>query len=127
MEITNVEKKEKSIAAVTVVVSPAEFDEAVNTVYKKNRNSIMVPGFRKGKAPRKIIERMYGEVTFYYDAADALFGDAYEAALKENDLTAVDQPKIDIKAIGKDGVTYECEVQLEPEVTLGQYKGLEIE
>ena len=125
--MATVEKLEKDRAKLTITIDAEAFEKAVEAAYHRNAKQYPIPGFRKGKAPRKIIERMYGEGTFYYDAADALFGDAYEAALKENDLTAVDQPKIDIKAIGKDGVTYECEVQLEPEVTLGQYKGLEIE
>jgi trigger factor len=126
MEITNVEKKEKSIAAVTVVVSPAEFDEAVNTVYKKNRNSIMVPGFRKGKAPRKIIEGMYGKGVFHEDAINDLAPKAYAQAVKEKELKVVASPALESADVGEDGsLTMVIDAVLYPEITLKQYKGLE--
>ena len=126
MEITNVEKKEKSIAAVTVVVSPAEFDEAVNTVYKKNRNSIMVPGFRKGKAPRKIIEGMYGKGVFHEDAINDLAPKAYAQAVKEKELKVVASPTLESADVGEDGsLTMVIDAVLYPEITLKQYKGLE--
>ncbi|MCR5649234.1 MAG: trigger factor [Oscillospiraceae bacterium] len=126
MEITNVEKKEKSIAAVTVVVSPAEFDEAVNAVYKKNRNSIMVPGFRKGKAPRKIIEGMYGKGVFHEDAINDLAPKAYAQAVKEKELKVVASPALESADVGEDGsLTMVIDAVLYPEITLKQYKGLE--
>ena len=126
MEVTNVEKKEKSIAAVTVVIEPAEFEEAVNAVYKKNRNSIMVPGFRKGKAPRKIIESMYGKGVFHEDAINDLAPKAYAQAVKEKELKVVASPALESADIGEDNsVTLVIDCVLYPELTLKQYKGLE--
>ena len=126
MEITNVEKKEKSIAAVTVVVTPAEFDEAVNAVYRKNRNSIMVPGFRKGKAPRKIIEGMYGKGVFHEDAINDLAPKAYAQAVKEKELKVVASPALESADVGEDGsLTMVIDAVLYPEITLKKYKGLE--
>ena len=126
MEITNVEKKEKSIAAVTVVVSPEEFDEAVNAVYKKNRGSIMVPGFRKGKAPRKIIEGMYGKGVFHEDAINEIAPQAYAQAIKEKELKVVASPALEAADVGEDGsLTLVIDAVLYPEITLKKYKGLE--
>ncbi|MBR5115256.1 MAG: trigger factor [Oscillospiraceae bacterium] len=126
MEITKVEKKEKSIAAVTVVVSPEEFDEAVNAVYKKNRGSIMVPGFRKGKAPRKIIEGMYGKGVFHEDAINEIAPQAYAQAIKEKELKVVASPALEAADVGEDGsLTLVIDAVLYPEITLKKYKGLE--
>ena len=107
---------------------PAEaFDEAMQKSYLKNRGRINVPGFRKGKAPRKLIESMYGEGVFYDDAFDSLFPEAYQAAVKENDLHPVDQPQVDIGQIGSGKeLQFTCEVYVRPEVTLGEYKNLTI-
>jgi len=107
---------------------PAEaFDEAMQKSFLKNRGRINVPGFRKGKAPRKLIESMHGEGVFYDDAFDSLFPEAYQAAVKEHDLQPVDQPQVDIGQIGsgKD-LEFTCEVYVHPEVTLGEYKNLTI-
>jgi trigger factor len=107
---------------------PAEaFDEAMQKSYLKNRGRINVPGFRQGKAPRKLIENMYGEGVFYDDAFDLLFPDAYQAAVKENDLLPVDQPSVDIGQIGTGKeLQFTCEVFVQPEVTLGDYKNLTV-
>ena len=126
MEVTNVEKREKSIAAVTVVVSPEEFDEAVNSVYKKNRGSIMVPGFRKGKAPRKIIEGMYGKSVFHEDAINEIAPQAYAQAVKEKELKVVASPSLEAADVGEDNsLTLVIDCVLYPEITLKKYKGLE--
>ena len=126
MEVTNVEKREKSIAAVTVVVSPEEFDEAVNSVYKKNRGSIMVPGFRKGKAPRKIIEGMYGKGVFHEDAINEIAPQAYAQAVKEKELKVVASPSLEAADVGEDNsLTLVIDCVLYPEITLKKYKGLE--
>ena len=126
MEVTNVEKREKSIAAVTVVVSPEEFDEAVNSVYKKNRGSIMVPGFRKGKAPRKIIEGMYGKSVFHEDAINEIAPQAYAQAVQEKELKVVASPSLEAADVGEDNsLTLVIDCVLYPEITLKKYKGLE--
>ena len=126
MEVKNVEKRENSAAAIQVVVSPEEFDKAVEKAYKKNKSSIYIPGFRKGKAPRKIIEKMYGAGVFYDDAINDLAPEAYLFAIKEKELKAVATPSVESANVTDDKaleLTYV--VAIYPEVTLGQYKGLE--
>ncbi len=121
------EKLENNRAKLTITVSPETFGSAVEQAYRKTVKRYNVPGFRKGKAPRKVIENLYGEGAFYEDAFKLAWGDAYDAALEEHDLTAVDEPSIDITTIGlADGVVFTAEVQLKPEVTLGVYKGIEV-
>ncbi len=120
------EKLENNRAKLTISVSPEAFGAAVQTAYHKTANRFNVPGFRKGKAPRKVIESMYGESAFYEEAFDLVWGDAYDAALDEHKLTAVDKPSLDISTIGADGVVFTAEVQLKPEVTLGAYTKLEV-
>lgn len=104
-----------------------EFEQAINKAYLKMRSQIGVPGFRKGKAPRKLIERMYGAGVFYEDALEILFPDAYMTAVKENDLQPVGRPELDVDEMesGKD-LAFSCEVFVMPEVTLGAYKDVEI-
>ena len=120
------EKLEHNRAKLTISVSPEAFGAAVQKAYLKTANRYNVPGFRKGKAPRKVIESMYGESAFYEEAFDLVWGDAYDAALEEHKLTAVDKPALDISTIGADGVVFTAEVQLKPEVTLGAYTKLEV-
>ena len=123
-----VEKLEKNMARLTIEVAAEEFEKAVQQAYLKNRGRIAVPGFRKGKAPRKMIERMYGAGVFYEDAANAVIPQAYDDALKEVDEVIVSRPSIDVTQIeaGKPFV-FTAEVALKPEVTLGAYKGIEVE
>ncbi len=120
------EKLENNRAKLTISVSPEAFGAAVQKAYHKTASRYNVPGFRKGKAPRKVIESMYGESAFYEEAFDLVWGDAYDAALEEHKLTAVDKPALDISTIGAEGVTFTAEVQLKPEVTLGAYKKIEV-
>ena len=120
------EKLENNRAKLTITVSPEAFGTAVQNAYQKTASRYSVPGFRKGKAPRKVIETMYGEGAFYEEAFELVWGDAYDAALEEHKLTAVDKPALDITTIGADGVVFTAEVQLKPEVTLGAYKKLEV-
>lgn len=123
-----VEELEKSMAKLTIEVTAEELEEAIERAYKKNRNQISVQGFRKGKAPRAIIEQMYGESIFYEDAANDLIPDAYEKATLESDLEIVSRPNIQVEQLesGKPFV-FTAEVAIKPEVTLGKYKGIEVE
>lgn len=123
-----VEKLEKSMAKLTIEVSAEEFNAAIDKAYKKNRNRIAMPGFRKGKAPRAMIEKMYGAGIFYEDAANIIIPDAYENAAKESELEIVSQPEIAVEQIEKDKeFIFTATVATKPEVTLGDYKGIEVE
>lgn len=124
MNVKSVEKQEKSTVELVIEVSGQEFEAAVEKVYKKKRGSISVPGFRKGKAPRKIIEGMYGAGVFYEDAINDIYPVAYGQAVEQEKLDAVAWPKIEIVEAGKDGLTFKAKVTVRPEVTLGEYKGL---
>ena len=123
-----VEKLEHNMARLTIEVSAEELEKAIQGVYLKSRNKISIPGFRKGKAPRKMIEQMYGKDIFYEDAANALMPDAYEKALEECTEKIVSSPKAEIVQIesGKPFI-FTAEVALKPEVTLGQYKGVTVD
>ena len=125
MEVKNVEKKEKNSALITVSVSPEEFEAAVVKVFNKNRKSIQIPGFRKGKAPRKIVEAMYGEGVFHEEAINDLAPEAYYFAVKEKELKVVASPSIEDAKVEEDkSLTLDINCVLYPEVELGQYKGL---
>ena len=126
MNVKSVEKLEKSQVAVTVEVTAEEFEAAVQKAYLKMRNKISVPGFRPGKAPRKMIEKLYGEGVFYSDAVDAALPDAYTQAIGSSGLDVVGYPEVEIvdDQIGKDGFTFKAIVAVYPEVELGQYKGV---
>ena len=125
MTVKSCEKLEKSRVALTIETSAEEFEAAVNKAYLKMRGKINVPGFRVGKAPRKIIEKMYGAEVFYEEAVNIILPDAYEAAVKEQELDVVGYPKVELESCTKDGVVFKCTVAVYPEVKLGQYKGLE--
>jgi trigger factor len=128
MIVKNVEKKEKNTASFQVETDAAEFEAAVNGAYLKNKSSIYIPGFRKGKAPRAVVEGMYGADVFYQDAMDDLAPKAYETGVKESELRVVGAPGIsDVKVTEDRTVVYTFEVAVYPEVTLGQYKGLSAE
>lgn len=122
-----VEKLEKNMAKLTIEVSAEEFSKAVEAAYQKNKSKISVPGFRKGKVPKKMVEQMYGKEVFYEDAANAVIPDAYEKALEECTETIVSAPKVNVTQIeeGKPFI-FTAEVALKPEVTLGAYKGVEV-
>ena len=125
MILKNVEKKENNTALFQVETDAAEFEAAVNAAYLKNKGSIYIPGFRKGKAPRAIVEGMYGHEVFYQDAMDDLAPKAFEYGLGESKLQTVGSPSIsDVNVTDEKTVVYTFAVSLYPEVTLGQYKGL---
>lgn len=123
-----VEKLEKNMAKLVIEVPAEEFEKALDEAYKKSRNKIAMPGFRKGKAPRKMIEKMYGASVFYEDAANIIIPDAYENAAKESGLEIVSQPEIEVEQIEKGTpFIFAATVAVKPEITLGDYKGIEIE
>lgn len=123
-----VEKLEKNMAKLTVEVPAEQFDKAIKAAYDKNKNRFNIPGFRKGKAPQAMIEKMYGAGVFYEDAANDAIDASYPDAMKESGLEIVSRPEIDITQIekGKDFI-YTATVAVKPEVTLGEYKGVEVE
>ena len=123
-----VENLEKSMAKITMTVDADAFEEAMVKSYNKNKKNISIQGFRKGKAPRKMVEKLYGPEVFYEDAANFAIPDAYEEAAKESGLEIVSRPEIDVVEIekGKDFI-FTATVAVKPEVTLGDYKGIEVE
>ena len=125
MSVKSCEKVEKSQVALTVEVGAAEFEAAIEKAYQKMRKKINVPGFRPGKAPRKIIEGMYGAEVFFEEAINIAFPEAYEAAVKEQGLQVVGYPEVEmVGECTKEGFTFKATAPVYPEVTLGQYKGL---
>lgn len=124
----NVISKENNLVKFTFQATPEVLEEGMKYAYDKARKNISIPGFRKGKAPRKIIEAQYGVGIFYDDAINFVLNKEYEGVIKELGLDVVSRPEVDVKEIGKDkGVTFEIGVYVKPDVTLGQYKGLEVE
>ena len=123
-----VEKLEKNMAKLTIEVAPEELEKAIEGAYQKNKGKISIPGFRKGKVPRQMIERMYGKEVFYEDAVNALIPEAYEKAVDECEEEIVSSPKIEVEQVeaGKPFI-FTAEVALKPEVKLGKYKGVKVE
>ena len=123
-----VEKQEKNMAKLTVEVPAEQFVDAIKKAYNKNKNRFNVPGFRRGKAPQMMIEKMYGVGVFYEDAADEAINETYADAMKESGLDIVSRPEISIEQIEKGKpFIYTALVAVKPEVSLGQYKGIEVE
>ena len=123
-----VEKLEKNMAKLTVEVSAEQFAECIQTAYKKTKNRFALPGFRKGKAPLNMIEKMYGVEVFYETAADEAINETYAEAMKESALEIVSRPEVEIVQIEKGKpFIYVATVAVKPEVTLGEYKGVEVE
>ena len=122
------EQIEKNLVKLTFEVSAEDFDKAINQVYKKNVKKFNVPGYRKGKAPRKIIEKYYTEAVFYDEAINSVLPQAYDEALKESGVESVARPEIDVEEIKKgEPVVFTALVTTKPEVKLGDYKGIEVE
>ena len=123
-----VERLEHNMAKLTIEVSAEELEGALQKAYQKQKGKISIPGFRKGKVPRQLVEKMYGPEIFYDDAANALIPEAYAKAYDESGLDIVSQPKIDVTQIEKGkAFIFTAEVAVKPEVTLGQYKGIEVD
>ena len=122
-----VDKLEKNMVKLTIEVDAEEFAKGMEAAYEKNKNKISVPGFRKGKVPKQMIEKMYGAGIFYEDAANAIIPKEYQRAAVESGLDIVSQPEIDVTQIeeGKNFI-FTATVAVRPEVTLGTYKGVEI-
>ena len=128
MSVKSCEKIEKSQVVLTIEVGAPEFEAAIEKAYQKMRKKINVPGFRPGKAPRKIIEGMYGAEVFFEEAINIAFPEAYEAAVKEQELQVVGYPSVEIEGqVTRDGFTFKATAPVYPEVTLGQYKGVEVQ
>ena len=128
MSLKSCEKIEKSQVVLTIEVGSAEFEAAIEKAYQKMRKKINVPGFRPGKAPRKVIEGMYGAEVFFEEAINIAFPDAYEAAVKEKELQVVGYPAVEmVGECTKEGFTFKATTPVYPEVTLGEYKGLTAE
>src|SRR5690606_27910638 len=122
------EKREKNTVYFNFELSAENFEKAVNQAYLKNRSRFNIPGFRKGKAPKMIIDQYYGEDFFYEEAINSLLPDAYEEAIKELNLEPVDTPHVDIDEIKKgEAITVNIHVDVKPEVKLGNYESIELE
>ena len=127
MNVQNIEKKENNTASFQAVVDAADFEKAVDQVYRRNKKDLYIPGFRKGKAPRAVIEGMYGKEIFFEEAVEDLADPTFQAALTETGLRMVGRPSISNVDISDDKVlTYTFDITLYPEVALGEYKGLEV-
>ena len=123
-----VEKLEHNMAKLTIEVPTEELEKAVEKVYQSQKKNISIPGFRKGKVPRAMVEKMYGAEVFYQDAANEIIPDAYEATLKEVEEEIVSMPEVDVVQMKKgEPFIFTAEVALKPEVKLGQYKGVEVD
>ena len=123
-----VEKLEKNMAKLTIELSAEQFEDAMKKAFNKSKNKFNIPGFRKGKAPRAMIEKMYGEGIFYEEAADEAINATCMEAMNESGLEIVSRPEVAVEQIGKDKpFIYTATVAVRPEVTLGEYKGIEVE
>ena len=127
MNLKSVNKIETNKYELEINVNAEEFEEAIQAAFKKNAKKIQVPGFRRGKATRKIIEKTYGEGVFYEDAVNALYPEAYSKAVEEAGITPVDRADIDMTDVSKDGFTFKATVVTKPEVTVKDYKGIKVE
>jgi len=122
-----IENVEKNVVQLEIEVDAAKFEEGMKRSFFKNAKKFNIPGFRRGKAPRSIIERYYGEQVFYEDAINYVCPEAYDEAIKENNIHPVDRPEIDIKQIGSgENLIFTAKVTVKPEVELGEYKGVEV-
>lgn len=127
MQLKGIEKKEKNQVELTIEVGKEEFEKAMEQAYRKNVGRMSVPGFRKGKAPRKIVEKLYGEGVFFEDAVNMCYPEAYDKAVEESKIQPVDHPQIMVDDISPEGFTFKATVTVKPEVKIEGYKGLTVE
>ena len=127
MSLTKKTETEKNCYELEFTISKEAFEAAMNDAYRKNVKKMNVPGFRKGKAPRSIIEKMYGKGVFYEDALNACIGPAYEEAAKESELSIVGRPEFDVVSIEDNAPVMKATVYVKPEVTVENYLGIEVQ
>lgn len=125
VNVKNVEKLEKHMLKLTIEVSAQDFDEAVEKVYRKNKSQISIPGFRKGKAPRKLVEKMFGEDIFYEEAINDVYPPALDAAIAEKDISLAGYPEMNVESVGKDGLVLVVDVAEKPQIDVENWKGVE--
>lgn len=126
MNVKSNEKKENSTFELVIEVGAAEFQAAVDKVYNRQKSRINIPGFRKGKAPRKMVEKMYGAEIFFEDAISLAYPDAYEAALKETGIEPVAYPQLEVLEVSASGFTFKATITVKPEATIKDYKDLPV-
>ncbi len=126
MNLKENKKTDKNTVELIVEVKGDEFKKAVDAAFKKNLSKMSVPGFRKGKAPRKMVEKLYGEGVFYDDAVNALYPAAYDAAVKEAGIEPIDNPELEILSIDAEGFEFKATVTVKPEVEVKDYKGIKV-
>ncbi len=126
MNIKSNEKKENSAIELVIEVGAAEFQAAIDKVYNRQKMKINIPGFRKGKAPRKMVEKMYGAEIFYEDAISLAYPSAYEDVLKETGIKPVAYPQLEVLDVNADGFTFKATITIKPEATVKEYKGLPV-
>ncbi len=127
MSLKKSELTEKNLYELTFDVDKATFDAACDRAYKKAVKKINIPGFRRGKAPKSIVEKMYGKGVFYEDAINDILPKAYSEAAKESGLTIVSQPEFDVETIDENGVVFKAKVYVKPEVSVKDYTGIAVE
>ena len=126
MKLEKVTNKEKNVVELEISVPADEFEAAVEKSYRKNVKKLNVPGFRKGKAPRKMVERMYGAGVFYDDAMEEVYPEAYKAAVEEAKIEPVDRANVEILEVGENGFRFKATVTVKPEIEIKGYKGLKL-
>ena len=124
MSVKNVERQEKNKVKLTIEISAEAFEAAIEKVYRKNKGQIAIPGFRKGKAPRKLIEKMYGAELFYEEEINEVYPQALDDAIVEEDISVAGYPKMSVESAGPEGVVLIAEVAEKPEISVENYKGV---
>ncbi len=126
MNIKETKELENSMVELTVEVTGDEFKNAVDAAFRKNLKKMNVPGFRRGKAPRKVVERLYGEGVFYDDAINALYPSAYDDAVEESKISPVDRPEVEVESVDANGFVFKAKVTVKPKVEVENYKGIKV-